>query len=237
MTATDFEHIVTAMSAHVDSDNTNYTPSTFSLYCYKLDDPLKLQLSCFYQLAFNASEFEKKLRTNSRFLHALQIALMEINLSYAGTDGQIFKCEERRTVPKPISRRQSVTGRQSRTGRQSPTVEGSGARGADGSKTAHGSRGAQHDDGGGGLGGDDGDEEHEPARQRQQQKQRNLEAQQMRDIHDIVERHHRSLSAESYEDVHCDPASENMHGWAGGYTVKTHTVRLCVSTVRSVASL
>ncbi len=38
-------------------------------------DPLKCHITCFYQLAFNASEFEKKLRANNRFLVALQAAL------------------------------------------------------------------------------------------------------------------------------------------------------------------
>ena len=59
-------------------------------------DPLKCHITCFYQLAFNASEFEKKLRANNRFLVALQAALMELpsGVSFAGTDGHIFKCVE-----------------------------------------------------------------------------------------------------------------------------------------------
>ena len=36
-------------------------------------DPLKCHITCFYQLAFNASEFEKKLRATKVFvaLHGL----------------------------------------------------------------------------------------------------------------------------------------------------------------------
>ena len=69
---------------------------TFTVYCREMRDPLKCHITCFYQLAFNASEFEKKLRANNRFLVALQAALMEMpgGVSFAGTDGQIFKCAE-----------------------------------------------------------------------------------------------------------------------------------------------
>jgi len=128
LSITDFDYIQTTMSAFIDSDSTNYNPSTFNLYCHQINNPLKLKLSCFYQLAFNASEFDRKLRTNSRFIHALQTALLEINLSYAGTDGQIFKCEERKQAP--ISRRQSVA------------IPSSGVRGINASEAAHGSRAA-----------------------------------------------------------------------------------------------
>ena len=83
--------------AHIDSDPANYTCGTFTVYCREMRDPLKCHITCFYQLAFNASEFEKKLRANNRFLVALQAALMEMpgGVSFAGTDGQIFKCAER----------------------------------------------------------------------------------------------------------------------------------------------
>ena len=74
-----------------------YRCGTFTVYCREMRDPLKCHITCFYQLAFNASEFEKKLRANNRFLVALQAALMEMpgGVSFAGTDGQIFKCAER----------------------------------------------------------------------------------------------------------------------------------------------
>ena len=51
-------------------------------------------MACFYQLAFNASEFVAKLRANNRFLLAFQIALAACDVTYAGTDGQIFACKE-----------------------------------------------------------------------------------------------------------------------------------------------
>ena len=99
VSAADIEHLQTVMSAHIDSDGTNYTPGSFSIFCRDMHDPLKVHVMCFYQLAFNASEFDRKLKANSRFLLALQIALMDINFSFAGTDGMIFKCEERLVGP------------------------------------------------------------------------------------------------------------------------------------------
>ena len=64
-----------------------------------MHDPFKVRVTCFYQLAFNASELDRKFKVNSRFLLALQIALMDINFTFTGTDGSIFKCEERLVGP------------------------------------------------------------------------------------------------------------------------------------------
>jgi len=97
--ASDYEHIQTTMSAFIDSDNTNYTPGSFAIFLESIEDPLKVHISIWHQLAFNASHWVRKMRTNTRFLLALQIALLEINISFAGTDGQIFKCAERTTMP------------------------------------------------------------------------------------------------------------------------------------------
>ena len=98
VSAADIDHIQTVMSAH-DSDGTNYAPGSFSIGCRDMHDPFKVRVTCFYQLAFNASELDRKFKVNSRFLLALQIALMDINLYLHGTDGSIFKCEERLVGP------------------------------------------------------------------------------------------------------------------------------------------
>ena len=96
VTQADIDHVQNAMAAHIDSDPANYTHGSFTVHCREMRDPLKCHITCFYQLAFNASEFEKKLRANNRFLVALQAALMELpsGVSFAGTDGHIFKCVE-----------------------------------------------------------------------------------------------------------------------------------------------
>ena len=99
VSAADIDHIQTVMSAHVDSDGTNYVPGSFSIGCRDMHDPFKVRVTCFYQLAFNASELDRKFKVNSRFLLALQIALMDINFTFTGTDGSIFKCEERLVGP------------------------------------------------------------------------------------------------------------------------------------------
>ena len=99
VSAADIDHIQTVMSAHVDSDGTNYVPGSFSIGCRDMHDPFKVRVMCFYQLAFNASELDRKFKVNSRFLLALQIAFMDINFTFTGTDGSIFKCEERLVGP------------------------------------------------------------------------------------------------------------------------------------------
>lgn len=114
LSSEDFDHISNTMTAHIDSDSTNYTAGSFDLYCRKIDDPLKIQLMCFYQLAFNAAEFNRKLRANSRFVYAFQMALTDINLSFASPEGVVFKCESRNRggnsrLATGGSRRQSVT--------------------------------------------------------------------------------------------------------------------------------
>ena len=92
--ASDVERLRESLAAHVDSDGANYAKGSVEVVCREVRDPLKVRISIFYQLAFKASEFSRKLAANSRFLLALQAALMEIGLSYCGTDGQIFTCEE-----------------------------------------------------------------------------------------------------------------------------------------------
>jgi hypothetical protein len=92
--AADIEKLQNSLSAHCDSDSANYAKGSVDVICREVRDPLKIRISCFYQLAFNASEFSRKLAANSRFLLALQQSMMEIGLSYCGTDGQIFTCEE-----------------------------------------------------------------------------------------------------------------------------------------------
>ena len=82
VSAADIDHIQTVMSAHVDSDGTNYVPGSFSIGCRDMHDPFKVRVTCFYQLAFNASELDRKFKVNSRFLLALQIALMDINFTF-----------------------------------------------------------------------------------------------------------------------------------------------------------
>jgi len=92
--AADVDYIEKVMSTHIDSDVVNYTPGSFEIFCREIQDPLKVQLVMFYQLAFNASEFTKKLKANNRFLLVLQRALMDgPSFTFAGTDGQIFKAE------------------------------------------------------------------------------------------------------------------------------------------------
>ena len=82
-------------------------------------DPLKCHITCFYQLAFNASEFEKKLRANNRFLVAVQAALMELpsGVSFAGTDGQIFKCVEHTSTRAKAGGQKSAPGGKGGVGR------------------------------------------------------------------------------------------------------------------------
>ena len=94
VTAFEVERLREALAAHVDSDAVNYTKGSVEVVCAGLRDPLKVRVSIFYQLAFKASEFSRKLAANSRFMLALQAAAMEMGLSYCGTDGQIFTCEE-----------------------------------------------------------------------------------------------------------------------------------------------
>lgn len=94
VTAADVERLRESLAAHVDSDAVNYCKGSVEVVCREVRDPLKARVSIFYQLAFKASEFSRKLAANSRFLLALQAAMMEIGLSYCGTDGQIFTCEE-----------------------------------------------------------------------------------------------------------------------------------------------
>jgi len=94
VTAADVERLRESLAAHVDSDAVNYCKGSVEVVCREVRDPLKVRVSIFYQLAFKASEFSRKLAANSRFLLALQAAMMEVGLSYCGTDGQIFTCEE-----------------------------------------------------------------------------------------------------------------------------------------------
>ena len=94
ISASDVERLQTSLASHCDSDSANYAKGSVEVICREVRDPLKIRVSCFYQLAFNASEFSRKLAANSRFLLALQASMMEIGLSYCGTDGQIFTCEE-----------------------------------------------------------------------------------------------------------------------------------------------
>ena len=94
VTAADVERLRESLAAHVDSDAVNYCKGSVEVVYREVRDPLKARVSIFYQLAFKASEFSRKLAANSRFLLALQAAMMEIGLSYCGTDGQIFTCEE-----------------------------------------------------------------------------------------------------------------------------------------------
>ena len=152
VSAADIEHLQTVMSAHIDSDGTNYTPGSFSIYCRDMHDPLKVHVMCFYQLAFNASEFDRKLKANSRFLLALQIALMDINFTFAGTDGMIFKCEERLVGPTNASTPRRAS-RVLAAGRHNsdlgPAGSGAGSRRV---SVSHGARAP------GGAGGDAGDE-------------------------------------------------------------------------------
>jgi len=92
---------------------------SFTVYCREMRDPLKCHITCFYQLAFNASEFEKKLRANNRFLVALQAALMELpsGVSFAGTDGQIFKCVEHTSTRAKAGGQKSAPGGKGGVGR------------------------------------------------------------------------------------------------------------------------
>ena len=118
VTQADIDHVQNAMAAHIDSDPANYTHGSFTVHCREMRDPLKCHITCFYQLAFNASEFEKKLRANNRFLVALQAALMELpsGVSFAGTDGHIFKCVEHARRDEGASRRTKVERRRRRRG-------------------------------------------------------------------------------------------------------------------------
>ena len=94
VTAADVERLRESLAAHVDSDAVNYCKGSVEVACREVRNPLKVRVSIYYQLAFKASEFSRKLAANSRFLLALQAAMMEVGLSYCGTDGQIFTCEE-----------------------------------------------------------------------------------------------------------------------------------------------
>ena len=94
MTASALDRLQSALQTHVDSDGGNYARGSCEVYLQSVENPLKVRVACFYQLAFNASEFVAKLRANNRFLLAFQIALAACDVTYAGTDGQIFACKE-----------------------------------------------------------------------------------------------------------------------------------------------
>ena len=106
VTAADVERLRDALAAHVDSDAVNYVKGSVEVMCAELRDPLKVRVRIYYQLAFRASEFSRKNAANSRFMLALQAVAMEIGLSYCGTDGQIFTCEE---TPRARLRREQKT--------------------------------------------------------------------------------------------------------------------------------
>ena len=92
ITGAEIAAIEQKLRTHMESDPQKYGNG---LYCYILNmkSHLKVELHVYYTLAFNGSYFAAKHNATHRILLCFQKALLELGVSFAGTDGIIYTQE------------------------------------------------------------------------------------------------------------------------------------------------